>query len=61
MLKGQDGKLPVAVPRDHDSSFELEFVKKGQIRLDRMDDKIIGLCRPLPGSPNALPSWVKPP
>ena len=39
VLKGQDGKLPVAVPRDRDSSFEPELVKKGQTRIDGMDDK----------------------
>ena len=39
VLKGQDGELPVAVPRDRDSSFEPELMKKGQIRIDGMDDK----------------------
>jgi hypothetical protein len=43
VLKGQDGELPVAVPRDRDSSFEPELVKKGQTRIDGMDDKIVGL------------------
>ena len=43
VLKGQDGELPVAVPRDRDSSFEPELVKKGQTRIDGVDDKIIGL------------------
>jgi putative transposase len=43
VLKGQGGELSVAVPRDRDSSFEPELVKKGQIRIDGMDDKIIGL------------------
>ena len=42
-LKGQDGELPVSVPRDRDGSFEPELVKKGQTRIDGMDDKIIGL------------------
>jgi putative transposase len=42
-LKGQDGELPIAVPRDRDGSFEPELVKKGQTRNDGMDDKIIGL------------------
>src|SRR5210317_2152711 len=42
-LKGQDGELPVAVPRDRDGSFEPELVKKGQTRIDGIDDKIIGL------------------
>ena len=42
-LKGQDGELPIAVPRDRDGSFEPELVKKGQTRIDGIDDKIIGL------------------
>ncbi|OJH43084.1 transposase [Paracoccus sp. SM22M-07] len=33
VLKGQDGEMPVAVPRDRDSSFEPELVKKGQTRI----------------------------
>ena len=37
MLKGQDGEMP----RDRDSSFEPELVKKGQTRIDGVDDKII--------------------
>ncbi len=37
LLKGQDGEMPVAVPRDRDSSFEPELVKKGQTRIDGMD------------------------
>ena len=47
-LKGWDGAVPIAVPiavpRDRDGSFEPELVKKGQTRIDGMDDKIIGLC-----------------
>ena len=43
VLKGQDGALPIAVPRDRDGSFEPELVRKGQTRIDGMDDKIIGL------------------
>jgi putative transposase len=42
-LKGQDGEVPIAVPRDRDGSFEPELVKKGQTRIDGIDDKIIGL------------------
>ena len=56
-LKGQDGELLIAVPRAPalsadcfaiacrvvDGSFEPELVKKGQTRIDGMDDKIIGL------------------
>ena len=42
-LKGNDGALPIDVPRDRDSSFEPELIKKGQTRIDGMEDKIIGL------------------
>ena len=42
-LKGQDGEMPSSVPRDRDAKFEPELVKKGQTRIDGMDDKIIGL------------------
>ena len=43
VLKGEDGELPIAVPRDREGSFEPELVKKGQTRIDGMDDKIISL------------------
>jgi transposase-like protein len=43
VLKGHNGEMPIAVPRDRDGSFEPELVKKGQTRIDGMDDKIIGL------------------
>ena len=43
VLKGQDGELPISVPRDRDGSFEPALVKKGQTRIDGMDDKITGL------------------
>ena len=42
-VKGSDGEVPLAVPRDRYGSFEPELVKKGQIRIDGIDDKIIGL------------------
>lgn len=42
-VKGRDGALPLNVPRDREGSFEPELVKKGQTRIDGMDDKIIGL------------------
>ena len=42
-MKGNDGALPIDVPRDRDSSFEPELIKKGQTRIDGMDNKIIGL------------------
>src|SRR5690606_26013871 len=43
VVKGQDGELPVAIPRDRDSSFEPKLIRKGQTRIDGMDDKIVGL------------------
>lgn len=42
-VKGNDGALPIDVHRDRDGSFEPELIKKGQTRIDGMDDKIIGL------------------
>ena len=42
-LKGNDGALPIDVPRDRESSFEPELIQKGQTRIDGIDDKIIGL------------------
>ncbi len=42
-LKGNDGAMSIDVPRDRDGSFEPELIKKGQTRIDGMDDKIIGL------------------
>ncbi|CAM4412207.1 transposase [Palleronia rufa] len=43
VLKGRNGGLPVAVPRDRDNSFEPEPVSKGQTRIDGVDDRIVGL------------------
>lgn len=42
-VKGSDGEVPLAVPGDRDGSFEHELVRKGQTRIDGIDDKIIGL------------------
>ena len=42
-VKGSDGEVPLSVPRDREGSFEPELVKKGQSRIDGVDDKIIGL------------------
>ena len=54
-LKGNDGALPIDVPRDRDGSFEPELIQKGQTRIDGMDDKIIGLyaagCRRATSAP----------
>ena len=40
---GDDGAIEIAVPRDHQGSFELQIVAKGQTRLDSFDDRIISL------------------
>lgn len=42
-MKGRDGEVSIFAPRDREGSFEPELVKKGQTRIDGMDDKIIGL------------------
>ena len=44
VLKGLDGELPVAFPRDRDGSFAPALVKKGQTRIGGIggiDDRII--------------------
>ena len=33
-LKGNDGLVPIDVPRDRDGSFEPELIRKGQTRID---------------------------
>ena len=43
VLKGNDGAVPIDIPRDRNGSFEPELIQKGQTRIDGMDDKIIGL------------------
>jgi putative transposase len=42
-VKGLDGEAALSVPRDREGSFEPELVKKGQTRIDGIDDKIVGL------------------
>lgn len=42
-LKGSDGSMVINIPRDRDSSFEPELIRKGQTHIDGMDDRIIGL------------------
>jgi len=41
VLKGHEGAVPIDIPHDRDGSFEPELVKKGQTRIDGVDDKII--------------------
>ncbi|MCO4206726.1 IS256 family transposase [Aeromonas hydrophila] len=42
-LKGQHGEVTIQAPRDRNSSFEPQFVRKGQSRLTQMDDQILAL------------------
>ena len=42
-LKGEQGHVDIAVPRDRQSTFEPQLVKKGQTRLEGFDDKILAL------------------
>lgn len=42
-VKGTFGELEVTTPRDRDSSFEPQLIKKRQIRLAGMEDKILTL------------------
>jgi putative transposase len=42
-LRGKRGQVRLDVPRDRDSSFEPQLVKKGQTRFDGLDEKVISL------------------
>jgi putative transposase len=42
-LKGEFGSLPIAVPRDRNSTFEPQIVPKGETRFSGFDDKILSL------------------
>jgi putative transposase len=42
-IRGKRGQLQIEVPRDRDSSFAPQLIKKGQTRFDSFDDKIISL------------------
>lgn len=42
-LTGQHGEVTIQAPRDRNSSFEPQFVRKGQSRLTQMDDQILSL------------------
>lgn len=42
-VKGKRGTLELEVPRDRDSSFEPQLIKKHQTRFDGLDEKIIAL------------------
>ena len=40
-LKGEQGHLDIAIPRDRQGTFEPQFVKKGQTRFEGFADKIL--------------------
>jgi putative transposase len=42
-IKGKRGQVQIDVPRDRNSEFEPQLVKKGQTRFDGLDEKIISL------------------
>lgn len=42
-LNGNDGAIQIDVPRDRNSDFEPQIIKKNQTRFDGFDDKIISL------------------
>lgn len=42
-LKSQSGEVEIATPRDRQSTFEPQLVRKGQTRLTAMDDQILAL------------------
>lgn len=42
-IRTQDGQFDLDIPRDRDSSFEPQLVKKHQTRFTSMDDKILSL------------------
>ena len=42
-LKGEQGYVDIEVPHDRQGTFEPQLVKKGQTRLEGIDDKILAL------------------
>lgn len=42
-LKGDHGEITINTPRDRESTFEPQIVKKGQTRITGMDDQILSL------------------
>jgi putative transposase len=42
-LKGEQGEIEVEVPRDRNSSFEPQIIRKHQTRFDGFDDKILSM------------------
>jgi len=43
ILKGNHGEIEITTPRDRDSSFEPQLIRKGQTRITGMDDQILSL------------------
>jgi putative transposase len=42
-LKGEQGHMDIEVPRDRQSTFEPQLVRKGQTRLEGFDEKILAM------------------
>ena len=42
-LKGDHGEVDIQTPRDRNSNFEPQLIKKGQTRITGMDDQILSL------------------
>jgi putative transposase len=42
-LKGDHGEVDIQTPRDRNSSFEPQLIKKGQTRITGIDDQILSL------------------
>ena len=42
-IKGKRGQMQIEVPRDRNSEFEPQLIKKGQRRFDGFDEKIISM------------------
>ena len=42
-VKGHDGEMEIAVPRDREGTFEPRLIEKGQRRFEGFDDKIISM------------------
>jgi putative transposase len=40
-LKGEQGHVDIAIPRDRQGTFDPQLVKKGQTRLEGFDEKIL--------------------
>ena len=42
-VKGEDGEMEIAVPRDREASFKPQIIRKGQSRFEGFDDKIVSM------------------